>query len=82
MIGEKMELGKNLHIKKLNLPNYSLSEELLNAITHGIGSLLSVIAVIVLIQKYKGHTADLVFMLIYCFTLFLLYTISTLYHSL
>ena len=82
MIGEKMELGKNLHIKKLNLPNYSLSEELLNALTHGIGSLLSVIAVIVLIQKYKGHTADLAFMLIYCFTLFLLYTISTLYHSL
>lgn len=80
--GEKMEIRKNLTIKKLNLPNYSLSEELLNAITHGIGSLLSVVAVIVLIQKYKGYTADLVFMLIYCFTLFLLYTISTLYHSL
>lgn len=80
--GEKMELRKDLLCKKFNLPTYTLTEELLNAITHGIGSLLSVFGAIVLIQKYKYDVKSLVFMMIYCFTLFLLYTISTLYHSL
>lgn len=77
-----MEIKKSIPSKNLSLPSYSLSEELMNAITHGIGSLLSIVAILVLIQKYSSKPLDLVFMLIYCFTLFLLYTISTLYHSL
>lgn len=76
-----MEIKKNISIPKLDLPNYSLSEELLNAITHGIGSLLSILGIFILIKKYSGSPLDLTFMMIYCFTLFLLYTISTLYHS-
>ncbi len=75
--GEKMESTKNI-----NLPGYTLSEELLNAITHGIGSLLSIIGAIILILKYQSNPQNLVFMMVYCFTLFLLYSISTLYHSL
>lgn len=77
-----MEIKKNISIPKLDLPNYSLSEELLNAITHGIGSLLSILGIVILIKKYSNNPLDLTFMMIYCFTLFLLYTISTLYHSL
>lgn len=82
MTGEKMEIKKNIFNPKLDLPNYSLSEELLNAITHGIGSLLSILGIVILIKKYSNNPLDLTFMMIYCFTLFLLYTISTLYHSL
>lgn len=77
-----MELRKNILAPKLNLPSYSLSEELLNAITHGVGSLLSIWGAVILILKYRDNPISLVFMMIYCFTLFLLYTISTLYHSL
>ena len=77
-----MEIKKNIFNPKLDLPNYSLSEELLNAITHGIGSLLSILGIVILIKKYSNNPLDLTFMMIYCFTLFLLYTISTLYHSL
>ena len=77
-----MEIKKNISTTKLDLPNYSFSEELLNAITHGVGSLLSALGTVILIRKYSENSLNLVFMMIYCFTLFLLYTISTLYHSL
>lgn len=61
----------------------SNGEEIVNAITHGIGSLLSIVALIVLIivaQKH-GDIWHLVSFSIYGSTLILLYLSSTLYHS-
>ncbi len=82
--GGKMEnkVLKNELFKKLGLPNYGFTEELLNALTHGVGSLLSILAFFVIFKKYSNDRINLIFMLIYCFTLFLLYMVSTLYHSL
>lgn len=69
-------------IKKMGLPSYTLLEEVLNAITHGIGVILAITA-IVLLPIYTPKTVqNLVCIIIYSSTLFMLYIISTLYHSL
>ncbi len=58
-------------------------EEIVNGITHGIGALLSIVALVILIivaEKY-GDIWHLVSFSIYGITLVLLYLSSTLYHS-
>lgn len=63
---------------------YTLGEELFNAITHGIGALLSVAGCVILLvrchQLSDGVAA--VSSAIYGTTLIILYTMSTLYHAL
>ena len=58
-------------------------EEIINAITHGIGSLLSIAALVVLIiiAGRHGDSWHLASFSIYGSTLILLYLSSTLYHS-
>lgn len=63
---------------------YTTGEEIANAITHGIGTLLAIAALVLLIvfsAKY-GDTWYVVSYTIYGSTLVLLYLQSTLYHSL
>lgn len=62
---------------------YSLGEEIANAITHGVGALLSIAALVALIvvAALYGTVWHLVSAIIYGTTLFLLYMASTLYHS-
>ena len=48
--------------KKIELPKYKLSEELINAISHGIGAGLSIVAFILcLIKSSSGLLWDFVF---------------------
>jgi hemolysin III len=63
--------------------NYSTGEEVANSITHGIGVLLSIagLAVLVNFSTTRGDTWHIVSCSIYGATLILLYTASTLYHS-
>lgn len=58
-------------------------EEIANSITHGIGALLSIVALVVLIMVAgtKNDMLHLVSFSIYGVTLVLLYMSSTLYHS-
>lgn len=63
------------------LPSYSFSEELFNSITHGIGIIFAFVAFFILIPKYKGNFWNLFSVVAYLTTLFVLYTGSTLYHS-
>ncbi|RKY37548.1 MAG: hemolysin III family protein [Candidatus Omnitrophota bacterium] len=61
----------------------SLGEEIANSVTHGIGTVLSIVALVLLIvfaSKY-GDVWRIVSFSIYGSTLFLLYLASTLYHS-
>lgn len=61
----------------------SSGEELVNSITHGLGALFSVVALIVLIitaEKY-GDARHLISFSVYGVSLVLLYLSSTLYHS-
>ena len=62
---------------------YSFLEELFNSITHGAGVLLSVAALVLLIifSNTYGTTSHVVSCTIFGVTLILLYSASTLYHS-
>lgn len=68
--------------KSLNLPVYSTFEEILSAISHGIGALLSVFAIVLLIISSSFKAKTIVCVSIYSATLFVLYIISTMYHAL
>lgn len=67
---------------------YTTGEEILNAITHGIGALLSIAALVLLIIRAVTHApADYRTQCIVGFTIFgssliILYVFSTLYHAL
>ena len=65
-------------------PNYTLGEEIVNAVSHGVGALLAVAALVLLIVSaaFTGHVLYVVCACIYGGTLVLMYVFSTLYHSL
>ncbi|MDD3223712.1 MAG: hemolysin III family protein [Clostridium sp.] len=62
---------------------YTLGEELANAITHGIGTLMAIAALVLLIvfSSRTGNAWYIVSCTIYGVCLVLLYLFSTLYHS-
>ena len=67
------------------LPKYTLSEELFNSISHGVGAGLSVAALVLCIIRAAIHgetAAGVVGASIYGATLVILYCMSTLYHAL
>ena len=63
--------------------DFSKGEEIANSVTHGIGILLSIAALVLLIvfAAMKGDAWDIVTFTIYGFTMTFLYTSSTLLHS-
>lgn len=63
-----------------NPPRRSVLEEIGNAISHGIGALLSIVALIFMLRK-SDSTIKTTAILVYFFGLFILFTMSTLYHS-
>ncbi|MGI2297937.1 PAQR family membrane homeostasis protein TrhA [Paenibacillus sp. GXUN7292] len=66
-----------------NTHSFSWREEMANAITHGIGALLSIAALVLLIvfAAWKGTAWHIVSFSIYGTSMLLLYTASTLVHS-
>jgi hemolysin III len=67
-------------MSKIEIPKYTLGEELLNAISHGVGALLGIAGLVLTIVFSKTPLA-VVSSAIYGTTLIILYTISCLYHS-
>ena len=68
----------------ITLKKYSLGEEIFSAVAHCVGALLSIAATVLLIvfSALKGNTMGVVGSSIYGGTMIVLYTMSTLYHSL
>lgn len=68
----------------LKLPRYSVGEEIANSVTHGVGVVLSIagLAVLTAFASVFGTAWHIVSCSIYGATQILLYTASTLYHSL
>jgi len=62
---------------------YLITNEVLNAVTHGIGVILSIIALVFLVQKglEAGSKLEITSYTVYGVSLILLYLSSTLYHS-
>ena len=70
---------------RISIPKYSLCEELLNAISHGVGALMGIVMLVMCIvksthQPFSGYkiAGSIVFVL----TVILLYLMSCLYHAL
>jgi len=80
---KKVFSTRSARLRHLGLPAYSLGEELTNAITHGLGLLLSVAALVILIvvSAPAHNPLQMLCMLIYGVSLVLLYLCSTLYHA-
>ena len=66
--------------KKIDLPKYKLGEELINAISHGVGVLLSIAALVLCIIKADSGIG-LFSAIIYGISSIVLYLMSCLYHS-
>jgi len=65
------------------VPGYSLGEEIANAVTHGLGAVLAVagLTLLVVYANLFGDEWHLASGIVYGATLVLLFTASTLYHS-
>lgn len=66
-------------IKTINLPK----QELANVFTHGLGLILSLLGIPFLLNlgRQNGSRYELAGLIVYCFSLFLVYLSSTIYHS-
>ena len=66
-----------------SLKRYTIGEEIFNSVSHGVGSLLSVIGTVVLVvmAAYQHSPLALATSLIYGLSLIVLYTMSTVYHA-
>ena len=66
------------------VPSYSIREEVANSVTHGVGIVLAIagLAVLVAFATLHGDIWHIVACSVFGATLILLYTSSTLYHSL
>lgn len=65
------------------MKQYTIGEEIANAITHGIGIIFSIVALVLMVvcAACYGNAWQVVSVSIYGSTLILLYTFSTLYHA-
>lgn len=69
---------------KLGIPKYTLGEELVNSISHGLGAVFGIVA-LVLTVVFSAKQADawkVVSSSIYGASMIVLYSISTIYHAL
>ena len=69
--------------EKIKIPKYTLGEELLSSISHGVGALLSIAALVlcVFFSALHHNVYAVISSAIYGSTSIILYTMSTLYHS-
>lgn len=68
--------------ERITLTKYSLGEELISAISHGVGALLAIVAIVLCIYASRNNGAIALFSAItYGVSLLILYLMSTLYHS-
>ena len=70
-------------MEKLKVPKYTLGEEITNSITHGIGVILSIAALVltIVVSAIHHNGIGVVSATIYGTTMILMYLISCLYHS-
>ena len=71
-------------IDDVKIPRYSLAEELFNAISHGLGAIFGIVALILMLVKIAptGDPFKIASSIIYGISLIVLFTISCVYHSL
>ncbi len=68
---------------KNKLPKYTLSEELTSSISHGIGAVLSIVALVlcIIFSSIHRNAVGIIASIIYGISLIILYLMSCLYHA-
>lgn len=68
----------------IKLKKYSLGEEIFSSVTHGVGALLAIAAtvLVIVVAAMRGNVMGVIGGSVYGATMIVLYTMSTLYHSL
>lgn len=71
-------------MKKVTVPKYTIGEEIVNSISHGLGIILGIVALVLTIvfSAKNNNTIGIVSSCIYGLTMIIMYTISCLYHAL
>lgn len=69
--------------KQRNVREYTLGEEIANSVTHGLGALLSIVALPLLVMRALDNGEDIYLFaaLVYAITMLVEYVMSTLYHA-
>lgn len=85
-IGEKVEeVNKKISRleRKISIPSYTVGEEVMNGVTHGIGAILGIVGLVLcLVKAYtSGGVLEIVSSWIFGVSMVILYTMSCLYHS-
>ena len=71
-------------MNKVTIPKYTLGEEINNAISHGLGVLLGILALVltIIFSVKRNNTVGIVSSCIYGTTMITMYLVSCLYHAL
>lgn len=67
--------------RQIRIPDYTMGEEIMNAVTHGLGALLSVAALVLMLVRAHGALPTLT-VTVFGVAMVQLYTISCVYHAL
>ncbi len=75
---------KRTKLKDRILPDYTLGEEIFNSISHGVGAVFAIAALVlcVVMATLRGNVRAIVSAAIYGTTMIVLYTMSSIYHGL
>ena len=70
-------------MKQIKIPNYSKEEEVINSVTHAVGSVAALIGLIMLVKRslLQNSSITLISSIIFGLALFILYLSSSLYHG-
>ena len=68
-------------MSRISIPRYTLGEELVNAISHGFGALMSVVALVMMLDKVTGPLQTIC-AVVFGVAMIMLYTVSCVYHAL
>ena len=72
---------KRIKLSERLLPDYTLGEEIFNAISHGVGVPLGIVVCVLCAIKTYGDLLPFIGALIFGCSMIVLYALSTLYHS-
>ena len=67
--------------REIRIPDYTLGEEIFNAVSHGLGALLGSAGLVLLVIKAQGPLAK-VAVLLFALAIIQVYTVSCVYHAL
>lgn len=75
---------KELRLHKISIPKYTLGEELVSSISHGVGAGLGIAALCLCVIRSMAHgdVYSVVSSWIFGFSLIILYSMSSIYHGL